>query len=122
MPHNDRAIIQASRDAGLEVLPGVATPNEAFATIVAGPALLKFFPAEHLGPASLNAWRAVLPSEVGLVPVGGIRLDNIEEFINSGAAGFGLGSALYRTGLPTDAVVHRARSFAKVWAAARCSC
>ncbi|MCG8399437.1 2-dehydro-3-deoxyphosphogluconate aldolase, partial [Bacillus atrophaeus] len=76
-------------------MPGVATPNEAFVALAAGQTTLKFFPADHLGFASLKAWRAVLPTGTELVPVGGIQLENIEDFIKSGAIGFGLGSALY---------------------------
>jgi hypothetical protein len=51
-------------------MPGVATPTEAFAALAAGADALKMFPAELLGAAVLKAWRAVLPSDTQLVPVG----------------------------------------------------
>ena len=77
MPHTDPAVIAAAKAAGMACLPGVATPSEAFAALRAGADALKLFPAETLGPASVKAWRAVLPPGVLLLPVGGITPDNM---------------------------------------------
>ena len=89
-------MIETAKAAGMACLPGVATPSEAFAALRAGADALKLFPAETLGPAAVKAWRAVLPAEVALLPVGGITPDNMAPWRAAGAAGFGLGSALYR--------------------------
>jgi 2-dehydro-3-deoxyphosphogalactonate aldolase len=115
MPHSDATVIRAARDAGLAVAPGVATPTEAFAALAAGAHVLKMFPAELLGPAVVKAWRAVLPKAVPLVPVGGITPDNMAAFVDAGAQGFGLGSALYRPGLTAAEVGERARGFMTAW-------
>ena len=115
MPHSDATVIRAARDAGMAVAPGVATPTEAFAALAAGAHLLKLFPAELLGPAVVKAWRAVLPRDVPLVPVGGITPDNMAAFVDAGAQGFGLGSALYRPGLSAAEVGERARGFMTAW-------
>ena len=55
-------------------LPARASPRRARRSPRCGPVptRLKLFPAETLGPATLKAWRAVLPAEVALLPVGGI--------------------------------------------------
>jgi 2-dehydro-3-deoxyphosphogalactonate aldolase len=55
--------------------------------------------------------RAVLPSETRVLPVGGITPETLAPWLKVGAAGFGLGSALYTTGLAADEVGRRARGF-----------
>ncbi|PAU61007.1 2-dehydro-3-deoxy-6-phosphogalactonate aldolase [Pseudomonas indica] len=111
MPHGDPEVIRAAKAAGLSVAPGVATPTEAFAALAEGADVLKLFPAEQLGPSVLKAWRAVLPAATALLPVGGITLESLAGYRRAGAAGFGLGSALYAPGMDADEVARRAQSF-----------
>ena len=115
MPHSDPAVIRAAKSAGLYCAPGVATPTEGFAALAAGADVLKLFPAEHLGPAVLKAWRSVFPKETLFFPVGGITPGNMGEYVAVGAAGFGLGSALYKPGMAPQAVGAQARAFAEAW-------
>lgn len=115
MPHSDGAVIRAARQLGMAACPGVATPTEAYAALAAGADVLKLFPAEQLGPAVLKAWRAVLRQPLALVPVGGITPDNLAPYVQAGASGFGLGSALYKPGLSAAAVEHNARAFIAAW-------
>jgi 2-dehydro-3-deoxyphosphogalactonate aldolase len=117
MPHGDAAVIGAAKQRGLLCVPGVATPTEAFAALDAGADALKLFPAEALPPAVVKAWRAVLPHEVWLLPVGGIRPGSMAPYLAAGANGFGLGSALYRPGMTPVEVAAIARAFAAHWAA-----
>src|SRR5579859_4763408 len=77
MPHADATVIRAAKQAGLACVPGVATPTEAFAALAAGADALKLFPAEQSSPAVLKAWRAVLPKDIAVLPVGGIAPDNM---------------------------------------------
>jgi 2-dehydro-3-deoxyphosphogalactonate aldolase len=114
-PHTGPLVIRAAKEAGLACLPGVATPSEAFAALRAGADALKLFPAETLGPATLKAWRAVLPADVPLLPVGGIAPDNMGPWRAAGAAGFGLGSALYRPGATPAEVRGAAERFVAAW-------
>jgi len=97
----------------------VATPTEAFAALAAGADALKMVPAELLGPAVLKAWRAVLPIDTPLVPVGGITPEKLAGFVAAGAAGAGLGSALYAPGVSASDVAARAAAFVDAWQAAR---
>jgi 2-dehydro-3-deoxyphosphogalactonate aldolase len=115
MPHADTAVIRAAKQAGLLCVPGVATPTEAFAALAAGADALKLFPAEQFAPAVLKAWRAVLPKDVAVLPVGGIAPDNMAPWLAAGAAGFGIGSSLYAPGRPAADVAARARDFAEAW-------
>jgi 2-dehydro-3-deoxyphosphogalactonate aldolase len=119
MPHADRAVIRAAKTLGLCCVPGVATPTEAFGALAAGADALKMFPAEALPPAVIRAWRAVLPKEVWLLPVGGITPEAMAAYVAAGANGFGLGSALYQPGLGPMEVAARARTFAVAYADAR---
>jgi 2-dehydro-3-deoxyphosphogalactonate aldolase len=104
MPHGDVAIVREAKRLGMLCVPGVATPTEAFAALDAGADGLKMFPAEQLSPAALKAWRAVLPKDALVFPVGGIRPDNMTGYWEVGANGFGTGSNLYAPGATADAV------------------
>jgi 2-dehydro-3-deoxyphosphogalactonate aldolase len=110
-PNANLRVIAATVAAGLVSLPGIATPTEAFAAIAAGAAALKLFPAEGASPAVVKALRAVLPDTMRVLPVGGIRPDGLAPWLNAGAAGFGLGSALYTPGMTAAAVGKRAQDF-----------
>ena len=112
MPHADRAVVRAAKAAGLVCAPGVATPTEAFAAIAAGADGLKMFPAEALPPAALKAWRAVLPKQVPVFAVGGVRPESMAAYWAAGAAGFGTGSNLYRPGATPVDVRAAAAAFA----------
>ncbi len=110
-PNANTRVIAASAEAGMVSLPGVVTPTEAFAAIEAGATALKLFPAEGSSPAILKAMRAVLPRDMRLLPVGGIAPDTMGPWRDAGAAGFGLGSALYKPGFTAAEVGVRAKAF-----------
>ena len=110
-PNTNIEVIAAAAGAGLVSLPGFATPSEAFAALAAGATALKLFPAEAASPAVLKAMRAVVPAGTRLLPVGGIAPDSMAPWLAAGAAGFGLGSALYRPGMGASEVSDRARAF-----------
>lgn len=115
MPHSDGALIRAAKEAGLICVPGVATPSEAFAALAAGADALKIFPAELVTPSVLKALRVVLPKGTLLLPVGGITPDNMKPYVEAGAAGFGLGSALYKPGMSVGEVVAAAQKYVNGW-------
>lgn len=116
-PNTDRLVLAAAAARGLPALPGVATPTEMFAALDAGAAAVKLFPAEASRPAVLKAVRAVLPVGTRVLPVGGITSAGMAEWRAAGAAGFGLGSALYRPGdAPADTRA-RAEAFVAAWRA-----
>lgn len=115
MPHSDAVVIRAAKAAGMACLPGVATPTEAFAALREGADALKAFPAEALPPAVVKAWKSVLPKYVRLLPVGGITPQAMSAYVGAGAAGFGLGSALYKPGMDANAVGDAAAEFAEAW-------
>jgi 2-dehydro-3-deoxyphosphogalactonate aldolase len=103
-PNMNAEVIKACVAKRIVSLPGVATASEAFGAIDAGATALKLFPAEGSSPAWLKALRAVLPTDIAVLPVGGIQPDNMLPWLHAGARGFGLGSGLYRPGSTPDAV------------------
>lgn len=110
-PNTNADVIAASADAGLVSSPGYFTPSEAFAAIGAGATALKLFPAEAATPSVLKAHLAVLPREVPLMVVGGVKPDNMRSWLDAGAAGFGLGSGLYKPGQSAAETLEKARAY-----------
>jgi 2-dehydro-3-deoxyphosphogalactonate aldolase len=115
MPHSDPTVIARALEFGLSCTPGVATPSEGFAALRAGADAIKLFPAEALPPTVVRAWRAVFPKEALFLPVGGIKPDTMQAFVEAGANGFGLGSALFTPSLSAAEVGENARRFAEAW-------
>jgi 2-dehydro-3-deoxyphosphogalactonate aldolase len=116
-PNFNPAVVAQALALNMVVLPGVATPTEAFAALDAGAHGLKLFPAEMISPATVKALRAVLPKSAALMPVGGITPDNMAAYRTAGASGFGLGSALYAPGRSAQAVQQQAQAFVKAFRA-----
>ncbi len=119
MPHADTEVIRRAKDLNLICTPGVATPTEAFAALKAGADAIKIFPAEAMPPHVVKAWRAVLPKDAILLPVGGIKPDTMRAYVEAGANGFGLGSALFTPAMSADEIGRNARTFADAWEALR---
>ena len=118
-PNINTQVIGGAVAAGLAWLPGISTPTEAFAALDAGATARKLFPAESSAPGVLKAMRAVLPPATRVLPVGGVAPDTMAPWLQAGAAGFGLGSALYVAGRSAADVDERARQFVAALATAR---
>jgi 2-dehydro-3-deoxyphosphogalactonate aldolase len=110
-PNFNAEVVRAAVSLGMECVPGVMTPTEAFAALDAGATAVKLFPAEMIPPAAVKAMRAVLPPAALLLPVGGISTSNMGDYLAAGANGFGIGSALYKPGKSADAVKQSALDF-----------
>jgi 2-dehydro-3-deoxyphosphogalactonate aldolase len=107
-PNCDPAVIRATCDRGMASWPGVMTPTECFAAIQAGATGLKIFPASLIGPDGLKAIRAVLPKALPVYAVGGAGPSNFTQWVNAGASGFGIGTALYTPGTTPAEITTRA--------------
>ena len=117
MPHADVAVIREAKRQRMFCIPGVATITEALAALGAGADGLKMFPAEALPASALKAWRAVLPKDVLVFPVGGIRPDTLGPYWAAGANGFGTGSSLYSPGADAETVAGAASALAAAFRA-----
>jgi 2-dehydro-3-deoxyphosphogluconate aldolase/(4S)-4-hydroxy-2-oxoglutarate aldolase len=80
-PGYTKALGRACHDAGLPLLPGVATGSEIMMAQEDGYKALKFFPAMQAGgPAMLKAWGGPF-TDVLFCPTGGVSLANAPEFL-----------------------------------------
>lgn len=109
-PHAAADVVRAAKARGMLAVPGFFTPAEAFAMLAAGADALKLFPAEGGSPAMLKAIRAVLPGGTMVLPVGGIDASNMTPWLSAGAAGFGIGSSIYKPGDTAEVVTAKARA------------
>jgi 2-dehydro-3-deoxyphosphogalactonate aldolase len=110
-PDTNIEVVAAAAAAGLVSCPGYFTPSEAFAALRAGAHGLKLFPAEGASPSVLKAQKAVLPKDVPVMVVGGVKPDNMRPWLDAGAAGFGLGSGLYKPGQSAAETAEKARAY-----------
>lgn len=117
-PHFDAGVVRRTKARGAYSMPGVATPTEGFAALLAGADALKLFPSELLGTAALKAWAAVFPAGTPMFSVGGVNVDNIGSFKAAGASGVGIGSGLYVPGISIDELARRAKALIARWSAA----
>jgi 2-dehydro-3-deoxyphosphogalactonate aldolase len=108
-PNTDPAVIAQGVKQGMTVMPGFFTPSEGFAAIAAGARILKLFPASSGGIGHLQAMLAVLPKTVPVYAVGGVGAGNMSEWRKAGAAGFGLGSELFKPDFSDADIAARAQ-------------
>ena len=118
-PHTDAAVIAHAVKKGLHPMPGVMTPSECYIALNAGARDLKLFPAASLGPAHLAAIKVILPPHAKLYAVGGANPGNMGEWLKAGAAGFGLGSDLFKPSYDDDEIARRAKAAVAGYRAAR---
>ena len=75
-------LLDACEEAGLPLLPGVATATEAMRLLERGYTMLKFFPAEAAGGApALKAIGAPIP-QVSFCPTGGVSPANAPDYLS----------------------------------------
>jgi len=115
-PHVSQEVIEATKQAGLISIPGVASPTEVADALRFGADMLKFFPASSLGPNYLKSVRDPFPGNTWMA-TGGISLDTIEEWVRAGVSGFGLGGPLTSGGI--SEIPNRVAAFKKAIAAAQ---
>ncbi|GAA4347589.1 bifunctional 4-hydroxy-2-oxoglutarate aldolase/2-dehydro-3-deoxy-phosphogluconate aldolase [Hymenobacter saemangeumensis] len=74
-------------------LPGAQTLNEIWQALQQEAALVKVFPASHLGPAYVKTLRGPLPDAPFLIS-GGVQLAEVPEWFRAGASCVSIGSKL----------------------------
>lgn len=114
-PNIDAEVIGRAVELGLTVMPGFATPTEAFTAVKAGAKSLKLYPAGSFGPGHLKAVRDVLPKDIAIYAVGGVGAANLEPWLAIGVAGIGVGGELYRPGYTAAQVGEKARALVAAW-------
>jgi len=114
-PNTNPAVIARGVEKAMTVMPGFFTPSEGFAAVAAGSRYLKLFPASTGGIDHLKAMLAVLPKAVPVYAVGGVGAANMAEWKKAGAAGFGLGSELFKPDFSDAEISERAKKCVAAW-------
>lgn len=112
-PYARPEVVEKAKSLGLVAVAGAMTPTEVFAMHHCGADAVKIFPAEIMSPQGLKALRVVVPDDLLLIPVGGVGLENMVDYLAAGADGFGLGSAIYRPGDDIASVARNTTQFVK---------
>ena len=124
-PNVDMAVIRRAKQLDMVSMPGALTPTEVVAAYNMGADIVKLFPAGELGLGYIKAVRGPL----GYIPmsaVGGVKPENVGEYLDAGVCGFGVGgplvlSAAVKSG-DDAAIEERAKAFTdaiKAWGAAK---
>lgn len=92
-PNTDAAVIRATKEQGAVSIPGALTPSEIVAAWQAGADFVKVFPAGTFGIDYIRAIRSPI-SHIPLLAVGGIDENNLNDYLDAGVCGVGIGSNL----------------------------
>ncbi len=92
-PTTDPAVIAAARRRGLPIIPGAATPTEVRLALTSGAWAVKLFPATLWSVRAFRDLQAVFP-DTRFVPTGGVGPDDVDAWLDAGAAAVGVGTAL----------------------------
>ncbi|MFN8390157.1 MAG: bifunctional 4-hydroxy-2-oxoglutarate aldolase/2-dehydro-3-deoxy-phosphogluconate aldolase [Bdellovibrionota bacterium] len=92
-PITNLAVIDTCRKESVPNFPGAFTPTEIYTAWEAGASAVKVFPARSLGPNFIKDVREPLPN-LRLMPTGGVNVDNIGQYLSSGAYAVGVGGNL----------------------------
>ena len=92
-PNVDMAVIRRANQLGMVSMPGALTPTEIVAAYDMGADIVKLFPAGELGLGYIKAVRGPLV-HIPMSAVGGVKPENVGEFLNAGVCGFGVGGQL----------------------------
>jgi 2-dehydro-3-deoxyphosphogluconate aldolase / (4S)-4-hydroxy-2-oxoglutarate aldolase len=116
-PGFDEEVVRFAKKEGVVSIPGAATPTEIYRAHRAGGDIIKLFPFVELGGLGfLKAIRGPLPF-VKYLLCGGATLENVAGYLEAGAAGVLIGSAILRRELvgarDWNAVAEQARSFVR---------
>lgn len=87
-PNTNEAVIKETKKLGMISIPGAFTPSEIEAAHEYGADFVKVFPISDLGPSYLKAVAAPL-SHINLLAVGGVRPENVKDYLKAGACGVG---------------------------------
>ena len=121
-PHIDADLVSSFTRRGVPWIPGAFTATEVLLAWRAGAVVVKLFPAGSVGPGYIKDLLGPL-RDVPLLPTGGVTLENAASFLQAGAWGLGMGSALVSPQLVAegrfDELQARARKLSQTIAAAR---
>ena len=95
-PNCDEELIKLTKGEGLVSIPGACTPTEIYRAYKAGGDIIKIFPFVQMGGLGfLREVRGPLPF-IKYMLAGGVNLDNLADYLASGASCILIGSAIIK--------------------------
>lgn len=91
-PNTDVDVIAYAREQAVPVVAGALTPTEVYRAWSAGADMVKIFPCP--GPGYIKDLKGPM-GDVRLVAVGGVKLHNLQEYLDAGAEAVGVGNSLF---------------------------
>ena len=92
-PDTNRNVIDYCIENDIAVLPGAATATEILTAKRHGAKMVKIFPAKEIGVNYIKALRGPI-DDVDFVAVGGVRPDNIKDFLAAGCMAIAVGESV----------------------------
>ncbi|MDT8717401.1 bifunctional 4-hydroxy-2-oxoglutarate aldolase/2-dehydro-3-deoxy-phosphogluconate aldolase [Clostridium sp. 19966] len=92
-PYFDVETVKLCNRYRVPVMPGIMTVKEAVEALEYGAEVLKVFPGNAYGPSIISSFKGPLP-QANFMPTGGVNLDNVKDWIKSGAVAVGTGGDL----------------------------
>ncbi|MFC1524487.1 bifunctional 4-hydroxy-2-oxoglutarate aldolase/2-dehydro-3-deoxy-phosphogluconate aldolase [Thermodesulfobacteriota bacterium] len=94
-PNLDTEVIEYAVSRRVPVIAGALTPTEVYEAWSAGASMIKVFPCGVMGgPQYIRELRGPF-DDLPLIAVGGVTLDNLEEYFQAGVSGVGVSSSLF---------------------------
>lgn len=97
-PNLNTHAIEVAKRYGKVICPGAFSPTEIVHAQQAGADIVKIFPVSSVGPKYIKDILGPL-SQVRVMPVGGVNLKNIADYLRAGACAVGVGSSLVNSKL-----------------------
>ncbi|PGL70992.1 bifunctional 2-keto-4-hydroxyglutarate aldolase/2-keto-3-deoxy-6-phosphogluconate aldolase [Bacillus sp. AFS055030] len=92
-PYLNESTIKLCNRYQIASLPGVMSIKEVVQAMELGVDIMKLFPGEVQGTDMIKAIKGPIP-QAKIMPTGGVSLENISDWINSGAVAVGIGGSL----------------------------
>jgi 2-dehydro-3-deoxyphosphogluconate aldolase/(4S)-4-hydroxy-2-oxoglutarate aldolase len=94
-PNYNPEVIKFAKRVNIPVVAGGLTPTEVYNAWQAGASMVKVFPCRALGGPQYIRELLGPFDNIPLVAVGGVSLDNLEEYFKAGVSGVGIGVSLF---------------------------
>jgi 2-dehydro-3-deoxyphosphogluconate aldolase / (4S)-4-hydroxy-2-oxoglutarate aldolase len=88
-------VAKAAANLEIPYIPGALTPSEVWAAHLADATITKIFPIQCFGPSYIRELRGPF-GDIPLLACGGIRQENLREYLDAGADAIALGASTFR--------------------------
>ena len=94
-PVFNKKVVEYCVKKNIPVIPGVATPTEAYEAQNCGASMVKLFPASHYGPSYIKQIKAPLDN-LKILAVGGVNTENVTDYLEAGADAVAVGASILK--------------------------